>query len=335
MSSNCLVVGIAAVSSGLLLAILSGDRCPAQEMDVEKRVAELLTVLEHPEARSENLKQTVAAIEELTKIGGPAAPQLVEAVLTNSRTSEVGHTSGRILAEIGKPAFPAIRTKWADLNDGQRWRFMPVFEKHDRESVREYAWNCLDADGMVRYEAWHFMLRTRDPRAKERYFDLLAGWGDEHPGIRWSLLPGEKPIYDEKRENDILIDLLEPDSWVAKGEGQIPPAGEVPSWWPDGRPIIIGLLHQRKVERAAPSLLRILEEKGPGGGYLATVIIPILVDFGYKKAISELERIAASEPPSGRLDEHHPHGGGDVSLKYKDVRRLAADAIKQLKETTP
>ena len=94
---------------------------------------------------------------------------------------------------------------------------------------------------------------------------------------------------------------------------------------------MISVLHQRKVTRAAPTLLRVLEEKGPGAGYLAGQIIPALADLGYKKAIPELERIAASQPGRGQRADLHPYALGD----YKTVRQLAADAIKRLNAPKP
>jgi hypothetical protein len=262
-------------------------------------------------------------------MGAPATPQLVDAVLTNPTSSNVGYTAGQILLDIGRPALPAIRARWADLNDERRWRLMPVLEKHDRESVRAYAWNCLDADGPTRMSAWGFMLRAKDPRAADRYFDALAEGSREPAYVRWLLLPGERPVYDEKRETTLLIYLLEPGSWVAKGEGQPPPTCVPPPWWPDGRPEVIRVLHRRKVVPAAPDLLRVLQEKGPGGGYLAEQIIPALADLGHTEAIPELERVAASRPEPGRADGPHPYALND----YRAVRRLAADAVERLRRT--
>jgi hypothetical protein len=317
------------ILAGIVSGLLVGGRGSTQENDVRTRVDVLLTVLAHPEARGARLEQAVAAQKELTAIGGAAVPQLIQAVLEKPASANVNFTAGQILVDIGKPALPSIWARWADLNDERRWRLMPVFEKHDRESVRGYALNCLDSQGPVRLEAWRFVLRTKELRAEERYFKAIEG--DEAPGIRWHLLPGDKPIYEEKRENNVLIHLLEPDSWVAKGEGQPPPTGYPPPWWPDGRPHVIRTLHQRRVERAAGVLLRVLEEKGPGAGHLAGQIIPALADLGYKEAIPELERVAASKPASGGLDQLHPHALG----YYKSVRQLAADAVKRLRDAKP
>lgn len=299
----------------------------AAEDKLKQRVRVLLAALADPEARGANLKQAVAAREELARIGGPAAPQLVEAAVTNPASSNVGYTAGQILVDIGKPALPAIRARWADLNDERRWRLVPALERHDCASVRDYAHNCLDSDGPVRLAAWQFMFRTKDPRAADRYFDALGEGGKEPPYVRWSILPGDRPIFDEKRENTLLLYLLEPESWVAKGEGQPPPLGPVPPWWPDGRPHVIRSLHQRKVAAAAPGLLRVLEEKGRGAGYLAELIIPALADLGHKEAIPELMRIAACEPGPGQPGDRHPHALGG----YKAVRQLAADAVIKLR----
>lgn len=204
----------------LLLGTSSPGEDPPRQKDktVESRVSELIGVIGKPDARSDNLDATVKALEELRKIGGPAAPQLVEAAIGHDIS--VAAYAKRVLVKIGRPALPAVHARWGDFNDEQRWKLMPLREKVELAAVREYAWNCLDANSSVRLDAWQFMMRTKDPRAKERYFEALASY--EAPGVRWHLLPGDKPIYDKERENDSLITLLEPDSWAAKGDGQIP-----------------------------------------------------------------------------------------------------------------
>ncbi len=300
----------------------------AAEGDVPKRVAELLAVLAGPDARGANLRAAVAAEEELVALGGPAAPQLVEAVLTKPPASNVGYTAGKILMAIGKPALPAIRARWAELNDERRWRLVPILEKHDPGSVKEYAYHCLDSDGWVRSYAWSFVLGTKDARAKDRYFDALTVEGKETPYIRWQLLPSCQWTYDEKREIDLLIDLLKPTSWVAKGEGNPPVSCEAPAGWPDGREGVIRGLHHQKVKRAAPAILEVLLEKGPGVGYFAETIIPVLGDLGDKDAIPELERIVASKPGPGEREDLHPY----THTGYPGVRKLAADAIQRIKD---
>ena len=305
----------------------------AQEKAVQERVAKLLTVLADYRGDTDlQMAEGTAARRELTEIGAAAAPQLIDAVLTHPPNSGRGFAAGKALAEIGKPALPAIRARWPDLNDERRWRLVLLIEKHDPGSVKEYAYNCLDAEGpAVRAAAWGFVVWTKDLRSQERYFALMSDGSKVLQHYRLGLLPGDKPVYDEKRENDLLIDLLRPDSWVAKGEGQIPPPGFPSPWWPDGRPVVIRTLHTRKVARAAPALLDVLTEKGPGAGYLAKQVIPVLADFGYKDAVPELERIAASKPGPGRSENVHPHTG----TGWKAVRQLAADAIKRLNEAKP
>lgn len=323
--------------AGLLLVLPTHDHAasaqPKTDEAERKRVEQLLAVLATPGAReNDRLKQTVAAIEELTRIGAPAAPQLVEALLDEPASSNVSFTSGRILLDIGKPALPTVTARWADLNDGQRWRLMPFREKYDLAAVREYAWNCLASDDeAIRGKAWAFMIRQREPRAKDRYLNALRGMdrdrGGEDARLRWQLL-SEKPVYDEKQETDILIDLLKPDGWAAKGEGYPPRDGFQPPWFPDERPAVVELLRRRKLDRAAPVLLKVLQEKGPGAGYLVESIAPALVDFKYAEAIPELERIAASKPlyEDPEKVKLHPYAIGG----HEAVKKLAAEAAKKL-----
>lgn len=309
------------IGTVLAVAMLSGDSCRGQDDQVQKRVKELLNVVERPNPRGEDLKRTVAAMNELEQIGEAATPQLVSAAIKADAVYV-----RKLLVRIGSPALPAIKAKWGNLNDEQRWLLMPVREKYDKDSVWDYVWNCLESKGPARLEAWMFVIRTKDPRAEDRYFKALEG--GEPPSIRLELLPRDKPIYDERRESDILIGLLDSKSWLAKGEGQSPPDGNRPPWWPDGRPKVIYTLHQRKVARAAPALLKVLEEKGRGEGYLAEQIIPALADLGYKEAIPELERISLAKPKSGEMSEAHPYTLSD----YRSVRELAATALKRLND---
>ncbi|MCE9568279.1 MAG: hypothetical protein K8U57_40280 [Planctomycetes bacterium] len=310
---------------------LSGQQQP--DKAVKNRVDHLLAILATPGAREgDNLKRTVETIKELTKIGAPAAPQLVAALLEEPAASNVSFTSGLILLDIGKPALPAVTARWSDLNDAQRWRLMPFREKYDRDAVREYVWNCLASDyGFIRFKAWEFIMRHPDPRAKDRYLNALHGMdreqGGEDAGLRWYLFPG-KTVYDEKQEIGILIDLLKSDSWVAKGDGEPPRDGFPPPWWPDGRPTVVRLLHSRKITQAAPALLKLLQEKGQGAGYLVEQIVPVLVAFKYTEAIPELERIAASKPIGNvpQDPDRHPYAVGG----HKAVQKLAVDAAKKL-----
>jgi len=314
------------IAATFSLSLLTGDRSFADEpqKDVQQRVKELLDELGKPDPPDRDLNGSYDAYEALEKIGAPATPQLVE--IACGRETRLSLYCVKLLTGIGKPALPAVRAKWADLNDEKRWRLMPIFEKSDLESVREYAWNCLDSKGPVRVDAWQFMMRTKDSRAEERYYRAIAG--EEPAHIRLQILPGETRAYDEKRENDILIHLLARGSWVAKGAGQLNPDGDTPPWWPDARPEIIQRLVIRKVGSSAPALLTLLREKGEGRGYLAESVVPALVAFKCKGAIPELTRIASSEPKSGKVEEHHPYGA--VAWSYKSVRKLATDAIKEL-----
>lgn len=313
----------------VLIAVLWVGSCPAQDKDVERRVRGLLATINQGDTGGELLKAAEAAEKELVKIGEPAVPQLIKTVLTHPPgTDMVGGVAEKILREIGKPALPALRAKWTDLTDEQRWLFMGVFEKHDCEWVREYAWNCLSSKGPARPLAWQFMLRTKDKRAEEVYFEALTTGGEEPEHIRWQLIPGDTPVYDEKRENKFLLAMLDQDSWVAQGKGNPPPPGGVPPWWPDGRSVVIRPLGKRKVKEAGPALLKVLQEKGEGSGYLAADIIPALVELEYTKAIPELEKIAAHQHKSTKPTDSHPHTSGSCET----IRKLADDAVKRLNE---
>lgn len=312
-----------------LVDALSYEHSVAQEKDVEKRVKELLVVLAHPEARSSKLQQSQKAVAELKRIGAPAAPLLVEALFTPNPPAYVE----LVLKEIGKPALAAVTAQWGSLTDSQRWKLMPFREKYDAENVRDYGFNSLSIDDpKLRQQAWGFIYRSKDPRAKDRFLNGLKGlsreMGGEDHSLRWYALLSEEPWYDAKRENEILIRLLDPDSWAAKGEGQLLPPGIPPPWWPDGRPHVIRILHERKIAEAAPALLKILQEKGAGKGYLVEAIIPALVDFKYKAALEELASIAASKPvPEGT----HPY----ALITVERVQELATDAIARLRERKP
>lgn len=313
----------------VLIAVLWVGDCPAQDKDVEKRVKELLATINQGDTGGELLKAAEAAEKELVKIGEPAVPQLIKAVLTHPPgTDAVGEVAEKILREIGKPALPALRAKWTDLTDEQRWLFMGVFEKHDCEWVREYAWNCLSSKGAARSLAWQFMLRTKDKRAEEVYFEALTTGGEEPDHIRWGLIPGDTPVYDEKRENKFLLAMLDPNSWVAQGKGRPPIPSGVPAWWPDGRGDVAHSLGKRKVKDAGPALLKVLQERGEGSGYFAADIIPALVEMGYTKAIPELEKIAAYRPESSKPTDSHPFTDGS----YESIRELASDAVKRLND---
>ena len=306
------------LGAGALAALCWAAAAPAQEKAVRDRVEKLLTVLaDYRGDTRQQMAEARAAERELTEIGAAAAPQLIDAVLTHPPNSGRGFAAGRALAEIGKPALPALRTRWPDLNDERRWRLVPLLEKHDPGSVKDYAYNCLDTDAPIRAVAWGYVLQAKDPRAKERYFAALSeGEGQEVPYLRWGLLPGDKPVYDERRENDLLIDLLMPTSWVSLGKRRPPRGCEPPPGWPDGRGDLVRTLHTRKVVRAAPALLDLLGEAGSGAGHFAEQIIPALVEFGYQEAVPELQRIAASKP-GPKFNE--------------DVRVLAAEAMTRLK----
>jgi HEAT repeat protein len=131
---------------------------------------------------------------------------------------------------------------------------------------------------------------------------------------------------------DALIELLTPDSWAAKGHYLPSWPGFPPYWWPDGRSQVIGALAMLKAKRSAPALLKVLQEKGNGMGYLGEFIIPVLGDFEYGDPTAELMLILttgeiagvhpAPLPPEAVLDEQK-------RVKAK-VNRFAARTLLQL-----
>jgi hypothetical protein len=211
---------------------------------------------------------------------------------------------------------------------------MPFREKYDTDSVRDYVWNCIASDDQqTRIWAWSFNHRHPDPRAKDRFFNALHGkdrsQGGEDDLLRWGLIP-DKPVYDDKAEVELLIGLLDPDGWAAKGKGAFEYHGMyAPPWTGDGRPYIIDALRTREVTRAAPELLKVLQEKGEGTGHLVEQIGPVLVEFKYKEAIPELEKIAVSK----ELFQPKRMSIGPVKAHDdNEVRKLAADTAKKLRE---
>jgi hypothetical protein len=91
------VIHIGCLGAFVVGAMLAGgQRAAAQEKDdpaVQKRVWELIAIFADPEARGKKLKEAVAAQEELTRIGAPAAKQLVAALLEEPASSNIGFTS--------------------------------------------------------------------------------------------------------------------------------------------------------------------------------------------------------------------------------------------------
>jgi HEAT repeat protein len=305
----------------LLLASLAPARAPANDTDLDRAVEALVNVLGDPEAGGERLEETNRAINALLAIGRPAVPKLIDAVLGDNTNAWVyaGYTLKQMRqVEVYEP----LRERWGELTAAQRWRLVPYVADAHFSAVVELAFDGLThADASIRKQAWGFIIERRQAQAlapaRDRFFQALEG--DEFPSVRWCLLT-DAPVFDAEREADILIALLRPDSWAARGVDRVLPSGGTPPWWPDGRELIVPILGSRNVRRAGPALVTLLAEKGPGRAYLGHLIIPILGQFSEREAIPELKRII--ETPSGR---HEPTLWGRDYLHV-----LAASALMQL-----
>jgi len=324
--TRCIAVGLLTF---LNLCVFTCGDTPAQvaadkvstDKATQERVKELLGIIRQPEATSTKLQERIKALEELQKLGESAAPQLIDAAIGES----YGHAydAQQLLMRIGKPTLPAIHARWNSLNNVNRWKLMPIREKFEIDAVRVFARDCLDGGEGVSEPAWQFVLRTKDIQVKDRYYKILRGEDATKPAtVRWNILPGKEPIFDKDDEARILISLLKPDSWVARGKDR---SGGfwvdlLPPWWPDGRNEIVQIIRDRKLFSAAPALLAVLKEKGAGGGYFADEIVPTLAEFRYKEAIPELE-LLARKPANPKEDVPYSW------LERGEIQTLAIEAL--------
>ena len=303
-------------------------KVPPLDPDTVAKIKVLMEMVLDPKAADDKIEETMAAIQALEELGEPAVPYILDIAFDSK--NKLAPQMQNSLIKMGKPALAGIKAKWPELKDDQRWQMARVLEAHDKTFFSDYAIKCLDLEGPLRIEAWRFLIRAKDSRAKDRYLLALAGKDPGTPAnVRWALLPNDdKAIYDEQKETEILIDLLKPESWLAKGEGITIPKNNNQPWWPDGRQFAIRAIQRRKIITAAPALLKVLQEKGKGEGYLVERIAQVLGDFKYKEAIPELELIAVSKPASGKLEEKHPQ----AQRNYKQVQELATSTIKRIND---
>jgi hypothetical protein len=289
--------------------------------ELQKAVAALIDVFRHPEARSTRLEESRRAIAALAAIGKPAVPKLLDAILAKDDPA----TAYSSLALKGMPAQEAeevIAARWEKAGTADRWKLVPFYEPLAFGTVARFALDCFEGKGNdARSHAWGFVIRNAKSKAvapaKDRYLKALAG--DEEPAIRWGLLARE-PVFDDGKEADILIELLKPDSWAAKGEGRLPPLGHTPPGWPDGRNFVADVLAHRQVKRAVPALVALLAEKGEGKAYFGDTVVPILGDLGDKAAGAELKRVLNAKP-----EDYVPN-----LASAKHLKALAARALWQL-----
>lgn len=274
---------------------------PSDDPELRGRVARLIAVLEHPEASSKNLEQTRQAIDELSRIGPPAVPQLVESILGGHRSG--APYSANALDRMESRAVEAVRREFEALDEVGRWKLMRFRGKFDYDASLDFALASLDSkQEEVRLHAIRHLGQYKEAKARDK---LLVMLNSDVPRLRWEVIEALSAIGGDD-VIDAFIELLSPTSWVAKGEGLTHPAGRPPRWWPDGRPQLIQALHRLNARRAGSSLIEVLAENGPGTGYLGPIIIPVLRDLEYVEAVPELRRILATDADA--LAQSHPPG---------------------------
>jgi HEAT repeats len=292
------VVAVAAIIALLLAAVATAPDATnppgKDEPAVDERVKALIAVLSKPDA-DEDVEGTRKAIAELAKIGSPAVPHLVK-VVVEADPKDIGTIRGNgpaysalALDEIGKPAVEVVRKEWDRLDESARWKLMRFRGKHDYAAAFDFALGSLDSksDDVVA-QAVRYLGQYKEAKARE---PLLKKLNTAAPRLRWEVLDALTRIGGEG-VIDAFIGLLKKDSWAAKGEGQVPPPGRAPPWWPDGRPRVIEALRTLKAAKSAAALSDVLREHGPGRAYLGSFIIPFLGDYGAPECIPELNRIA-------------------------------------------
>lgn len=318
-----IAVALALLASAVLLQTIAVAKRPNPAVD--QRVKSLIAVISDPESPGARFEESHRAIAELVKIGEPAVPLLVETILASS-----GPTTDRVrgrrngasyslvaLKRIGKPALPHVQKVWPKLDEANRWKLMPFRGQHDYTAALPFALASLESKSesvlsqAVRYLGQHKEAKARDP--------LLQILNTAPARVRWEVVDALTAIGGEK-VIDAFIKLLAKDSWAAKGDGLIPPPGVTPPWWPDGRPHIVMALRKLKATKAASALVQLLEEKGPGKGYLADFIIPTLSEVGDRECIPALRRVAAAN-----LAALSPHPKEAVYVK-----KSANDAIARI-----
>jgi hypothetical protein len=206
-----------------------------------------------------------------------------------------------------------VRREWGRAGEADRWKLMRFRGQHDFAAALPFALASLDskADDIVA-QAVRYLGRYKEAKARE---PLLKALGAAAPRVRWDALDALTAIGGDGVA-EAFTKLLDKDGWAARGEGLHPPDGYPPPWWPDGRPQVIRALGTLKAKAAAPALLTVLREKGPGRGYLGSVIIPLLGEFGHREAIPELCHILATDPGdlAGALDPAETHGHAASAL---------------------
>ena len=260
---------------------------------VDARVDALIKVLREENTGKnvdEHERRRERAEQSLVDLGKAAVPKLLDGVEGSDLYSECG----RVLKKMGKPAVDDVRARWPKLSHEIRWRLMEFRGLHDYEKAADYALWCLRVDSVeLRSKAWGFLLKHKEKRVCEEFFCNLRG---ESEGPPYSGVIRREPVFDNEKEIDLLIALLHVDSWAARDLGIPHHPGENRPRPDDEREFVIDALKARKAKRAAPALLAMLAERGPGRAYYGAQIIPLLGDFGHQESIPELKRVLDCDP---------------------------------------
>ena len=291
-------------------------RLEASQIPLQHR--KLIDILSKFDALSDENRPYVAV---LGYIGKRAHPDLLTAYLGGNKLT------GSMLGESAQPHVARI---WEKLSEADRWKLIRRPGWVPRKLALSQAVRSLDADSFyVRREAARWLGKNKASEARSRLFEKL---NTEKSPVRYEIVGALAEIGGEDVV-DAMIELLAPDNWAAKGHYLPTPLDFPPYWGSDGRTAIIGALAMLKTKRSAPALLKMLQEKGNGKGYLGEFIIPVLGDLGYGEAIGELKTILATDEVAGvnytvaYPPENHPAEQRRVKAK---VNRLAARALLQL-----
>lgn len=297
---------------------------PAKEAPpTEARVQELIAVLSRPDAGTHDPRErTGKAIAELVGMEAFAAPHLIKVIVeADPKVIETFNGYGQAysalaLDEMGGPAVESVRRAWDKLDEAGRWKLMRFRGRHDYPAALSFAVASLDSksDDIVG-QAARYLGKYQEARGRQA---LLATLNTAALKVRWDALealtkvggPGVAEAY---------IQLLDKNSWAAKGEGLSPPPGVTPPWWPDGRPRVIEVLHTLKAKKAAGPALRLLQAKGTKLAYLGDYIIPLLSDQGRADCLPVLWRIAAARDEDIALSLHGPEYMRSLARKAAKV----------------
>jgi HEAT repeat protein len=264
----------------------------ADRRDLERQVDEALAVLAHPEARGKNIEMTRKAFQVLRRIGKPAVPKVVQAVLDFPEALGASAYAALALEKIGAPAVEGVRAAWPKLTEAQKWKFMRFRGRFDYKASLDFALASLRSkDEAVARQAVVYVCAHKEAKARAPLLKILASGP---PYLRWEVVEGMAEYGDREAAKE-LIPLLKEGSWATKGEDLKYLVSPPPDWWPDGRKCVIDTLEKLKTKEAAPALLAMLQEKGMGKAYLGEDIMPLLGEWGYKESIPELRRILQAE----------------------------------------